>query len=55
MIGDLVDFADPRPLGGPVAEADTTPCLAWDLLYDELGTLWACEGDTMALMTKYLV
>ena len=35
--------------------SDTTPCLAWDLLYDELGILWACEGDTMALMTKYLI
>ncbi len=35
--------------------SDTTPCLAWDLLYDELGILWACEGDTIALMTKYII
>ena len=35
--------------------SDTTPCLAWDLLFQERGIMWACEGDTMSLMTKHLI
>jgi hypothetical protein len=35
--------------------SDTTPCLAWNLLYEERGILWACEGDTVSLVTKYLI
>ncbi|MCF7929315.1 MAG: hypothetical protein K9L68_11095, partial [Spirochaetales bacterium] len=35
--------------------SDTTPCLAWDLLFEERGIIWACEGDTLSLITKYLV
>ena len=35
--------------------SDTTPCLAWDLLFQERGIMWACEGDTMSLMTKLLI
>jgi hypothetical protein len=35
--------------------SDTTPCLAWNLLYEEKGLIWACEGDTMALTTKYII
>lgn len=35
--------------------SDTTPCLAYDLLFREDGVLWVCEGDTMSLMTKYMV
>jgi hypothetical protein len=35
--------------------SDTTPCLAWNLLYMERGIVWACEGDTFSLMTKFLV
>ena len=34
---------------------DTTPCLAWNLLYEEAGTIWACEADVMVLLTKYLL
>jgi len=34
---------------------DTTPCLAWNLLYEEQGMIWACEADVLVLMTKYLV
>lgn len=34
---------------------DTTPCLAWDLLYEEQGLLWGCEADTVSMLSKYLV
>lgn len=34
---------------------DATPCLAWNLLYEEQGLLWACEADIMSLLSKYLV
>lgn len=33
----------------------TTPCIAWNVLLEERGMLWACEGDTVSLATKYLV
>jgi len=35
--------------------SDTVPCLAWSMLYQETGLIWACEADTMSLMTKYLI
>lgn len=35
--------------------SDTTPCLAWNMLFEEMGILWACEPDTMSLLTKYLM
>jgi L-fucose isomerase-like protein len=35
--------------------SDTTPCLAWSLLYEEKGLLWSCEADTMSLATMYLI
>lgn len=35
--------------------SDTTPCLAWNMLYEEKGIIWGCEGDTMAMLTKYLL
>ena len=34
--------------------SDTTPCLAYNMLFQEEGILWICEGDTMSLMTKYI-
>lgn len=34
---------------------DATPCLAWNMLYEEQGLLWACEADIMTLLTEYLV
>jgi hypothetical protein len=33
---------------------NTTPCLAWDMLFEELGIIWICEADIMSLLTKYL-
>lgn len=35
--------------------SDTTPCLAWNMLFEETGILWACEADTMTLLTKYMI
>ncbi len=35
--------------------SDTTPCLAWNMLYEELGIMWACEADVMSLLTKFII
>ena len=35
--------------------SDTTPCLAWNMLYEERGLIWGCEADTVSMMTKYLL
>ena len=35
--------------------SDTTPCLAWSMLYEERGIMWACEGDILSLLTKYIL
>jgi hypothetical protein len=35
--------------------SDTTPCLAWNLLYKNYGIVWSCEGDTMSLLTQYMI
>jgi len=37
------------------AFSDTTPCLAWDRLFEERGILFACEADVLSLLTLYLV
>lgn len=36
-------------------DSDTTPCLAYDLLYRDRGIMWGCESDTSALLTQYLL
>jgi hypothetical protein len=33
---------------------DTTPCLAWNLLYQEEKLVWGCESDTMVMLTEIL-
>jgi hypothetical protein len=35
--------------------SDTTPCLAWNLLYEEDKMIWGCEADTMAMLTKLIL
>jgi L-fucose isomerase-like protein len=35
--------------------SDTTPCLAWNLLYEEEKLIWGCEADTMTMLTKLLL
>ncbi len=34
---------------------DSTPCLAWNMLYRECGLIWGCEADTLAMVTKYVL
>ncbi len=34
---------------------DATPCLAWNLLFEERGLIWGCEGDILSMLTKYLL
>ncbi len=34
---------------------NTTPCLAWNMFFEREGLLWACEGDTRTLATKYML
>jgi len=35
--------------------SDTTPCLAWDMLFMEKEIIWGCEADTLSMMTNYLM
>jgi len=35
--------------------SDTTPCLAYELLYKNRGVMFACEGDTLSLATQYII
>jgi hypothetical protein len=37
------------------AFSDTTPCLAWNLLYQERDLIWGCEGDTVSMLTKLVL
>lgn len=32
----------------------STPCVAWDRLFEERDIIWSCEGDTMTLSSKYI-
>ncbi len=34
---------------------DTTPCLAWNLLFERDNIIWACEGDTLTLLSTYIL
>jgi len=34
---------------------DTTPCLAWDMLFERDHIICACEGDTLTLLSTYLI
>jgi hypothetical protein len=35
--------------------SDSTPCLAWSMLYEDRGLIWACEADISSLMSMYLI
>ncbi len=35
--------------------SDTTPCLAWNMLFEESGLVWGCEADTVSMLTKVLI
>lgn len=34
---------------------ETTPCLAWNFLYEDQRLIWGCEGDTVSMLTKLLI
>lgn len=34
---------------------ETTPCLAWNFLYEERRLVWGCEGDIVSMLTKVLI
>ncbi len=35
--------------------SDTTPCLAWNLLFEDKRIAWGCEADLVSMMTEVLV
>lgn len=35
--------------------SDTTPCLAWNMLFERDNIIWACEGDTLTLLSTYVI
>jgi len=35
--------------------SDTTPCLAWNWVYEHDNIIWACEGDTVTLISKFIL
>ena len=35
--------------------SDTTPCIAWNMLYEEKKLIWGCEGDIVSMITKYIL
>jgi hypothetical protein len=35
--------------------SDTTPCLAWNMLYEEKRLVWGCEADTMSMLSQYIL
>jgi hypothetical protein len=35
--------------------SDSTPCLAWNLLFEERGLTWGCEADTVSMLTQLLL
>jgi hypothetical protein len=35
--------------------SDTTPCLAWNMLFEDEKIVWGCEADLVSMMTKVLI
>jgi len=35
--------------------SETTPCLAWNVLFERDNILWVCEGDTVTLVSKFII
>jgi hypothetical protein len=35
--------------------SDTTPCMAWNMLYEDQRILWGCEADIVSMLTKVLI
>lgn len=37
------------------ATSNTTPCLAWNLLFEERGLIWGCEADLTSMITQFIL
>jgi len=35
--------------------SDTTPCLAWNMLFEDRQLVWGCEADLVVMMTEVLI
>lgn len=35
--------------------SDTTPCLAWNILFEDKRIVWGCEADLVTMMTEMLI
>jgi hypothetical protein len=35
--------------------SDTTPCLAWNMIFEKDDIIWACEGDTLTLLSTFIL
>ena len=35
--------------------SQTTPCLIWNMLFEKYGIIWCCEGDTLSLISTYVL
>ncbi len=35
--------------------SDTTPCLVWNMLFENDDIIWCCEGDTLTLLSTYIM
>ncbi len=33
----------------------TTPCVIWNRLFEKYGIIWCCEGDTLTLLSTYVL
>ena len=33
----------------------TTPCLAWNMIFEKDNIIWACEGDTLTLLSTFIM
>ncbi|HWK26433.1 MAG TPA: hypothetical protein VNS09_07725 [Solirubrobacter sp.] len=59
-LGDELDETDGVIAAGinclnESAFSDTTPCLAWNLLFEERGLMWGCEADLLSMLTEFIV
>ena len=35
--------------------SDSTPCLAWNMLYEEKKLIWGCEADIVSMLTMHIL
>ncbi len=34
---------------------DSTPCLAWNMIFEQDDIIWACEGDTLTMLSTFIL